>query len=212
MKTPVEIKQIDDKNLVVLVKREIDLSKITEDEFIKYMLEDFKSAIAVYDELMIPINIKTKQNYIEREVNKAKEFADKKYKSDKWKNKYIESVRIKAENYDISKYNFSDRMFFDLKPNKAALGIPCCCIIDSSSNEESLKQAYNQVKDSYYFYNGFGWEFKYDTYSKDSLKYSCRPYIDIILSDSDKIKQQQDLSDLSDAINSFYEGTNYWGD
>ena len=197
--------------VMTLVRHEnLDLSSLSEEDFIKYMLEDFNQAVEEYSKICKPLNDKRIADNIEREIKQAIKFAEKKWKTQKKRDEYIENIRKNAQE---KKWYLEDpkRIFFDLKPDKGNMGIRQECIIDSKSNEKTLKIAYEEMQKSKYFKKGTGWAFKYDAYGKDKA-YSFRPYIDILLDENDRAEQKRDEENLSNAISDFYANTNYWGD
>lgn len=197
---------------VTLVRREnLDLSTISKEDFIKFMLEDYKKAVEEYKPIVDKHNIKSRESYIENQVKAAIRFAEKKWKTDKKRQEYIENIRKNAEEYKIY-LDDATRIFFDLKPDKGEMGINNSCIISSDSNEKSLENCYEIMQKSKYFKKGTGWAFKYDSSNRENPRYAFRPYIDILLNESDRAEQQRDAENLSKSVEDFYKNTNYWGD
>jgi hypothetical protein len=197
---------------VTLVRREnLDLSSISKEDFIKFILEDYKKAVEEYDNIIKPLNDKRRKQLIERDVNIAIKFAEKKWKTEKKRNEYVENIRKNAEAKEWY-MDKADRIFFDCKPDKGDIGINQDCIFDKNTNEKQLERAYDILIKSKYFKKGTGWAFKYDANSKDHLYYSFRPYIDILLNESDRAEQKRDEETLNKSVENFYKNTNYWGD
>lgn len=197
---------------VTLVRREnLDLANISKEDFIKFILEDYKEAVSEYDKIIKPLNEKRRKDLIERDVKSAIKFAEKKWKTDKKRNEYVENIRKNAEAKEWY-MDKADRIFFDCKPDKGEMGINQVCIFDKETDEKQLEKAYEVLMNSKYFKKGTGWAFKYDASSKEHLYYSFRPYVDILLNESDKAEQQRDEENLTKAVDDFYKDAKYWGD
>lgn len=202
---------------VVLCRREnIDLSTISEEDFIKYMMEDLEKAGKEYVDAVTPVRAKEHEEYIEREIRKATKFAEKKWKTDKKRNEYIENIR---KNVEASPY-WNNRkepkpsdIWFDFKPDLGRMGIPSYCLLTPGKvTEKQLSQVYNEYKDNKFFKMGKGWAFKYETSSEKYLNVSFRPWVDILMSDDDKAEQKREGEELAAAVRNFYKDTDYWGD
>ena len=197
---------------VTLVRREnLDLSLISKEDFIKFILEDYNKAVKEYDNIIKPLNDKRRKQLIENDVNIAIKFAEKKWKTEKKRTEYVENIRKNAEAKEWY-MDKADRIFFDCKPDKGDMSINQDCIFDKNTNEKQLERAYNILMESKYFKKGTGWAFKYDASSKDHLYYSFRPYVDILLNESDRAEQKRDEETLNKSVENFYKNTNYWGD
>lgn len=200
---------------VVLCRREgLDLSTISEEDFIKYMMEDLEKAGKEYVAAVTPIREKEREAYIEREVKKAARFAEKKWKTDKKRNEYIENIRknVEASPYWNRKPTMSD-IWFDFKPDTGSMGIPSYCMLKPGEvTEKQLSQVYNEYKDNKFFKKGKGWAFKYETSNEKYLNVSFRPWVDILMSESDKAEQKREAEELAAAVRDFYKDTKYWGD
>lgn len=197
--------------VVTLVRREnLKLSKITKEDFVKFIKEDLKEAIKEYANICKPINDKRKNDYIEDQVKAATKFAEKKWKTEKKRKEYIENIRKNAESQKLY-FEESDRIFFDLKPDKGRMGIPQCCIISKKSKDADLEDAYDEMMHSKYFKRGTGWAFKYESLGKNR-PYAFRPYIDILLDETSREEQRRDEESLANAVQNFYANSNYWGD
>ena len=200
--------------VVTLVKREgIDCANLSKEDFVSFMNEDIKIAHEEYSKICKKYN----DDFISKQVEKAKknaiEYAEKKYKRQSYKDKYIQNAIKNAEN---SKAFFSDadKIFFDFKPDTGENGINSVCIISPKDVTDSqLEKCYDIVSKSKYFKKATGWSFKYESQNKDKVSvYSFRPYIDLILDENTRSEQQRDADRLRDSINNFYKDSNYWGD
>lgn len=197
--------------VMTLVRREnLDLANLSEEDFIKFILEDFNTAVEEYSKICKPLNDKRIQDRIEYETKVAIKYAEKKWKTQKKRDEYVENIKKNAADKKIYLED-PKRIFFDLNPDKSQMGISQECIINAQSTEKTLKVAYKEMQKSKYFKKGTGWAFKYDSYGKDK-NYVLRPYIDILLNESTRAEQKRDEETLSKAVQNFYANSNYWGD
>ena len=197
--------------VVTLVKRDVDLSSITKEDFIKFMKEDFQTALKEYTKVTDKANINRRANYIADEIRAAQKFAEKKWKTLAKQEKYVANMKKNAEEKEIYMHS-PDQIFFDLKPDKGQMGIRSGCVISKDSNDASLGEAYENVKNSKFFNKGTGWAFKYETSNKDNPLYDFRPYIDITLDETTREEQKREEEHLAQAVSDFYKNSNYWGD
>lgn len=199
--------------VVTLVRREdVDCSTISKEEFIKLMGEDLHNAIEEYGKIIKPLNDERLKQYIENDIKQAERFAEKKWKSQKKRDEYIENAR---KNTESKKYYLDDykRIFFDFKPDKGDMGISYDCILDIKTDDNQLSKCFDKIKDSKYFKKATGWVFKYESNSKDKIGYySFRPYIDLLLDENSKAEQKRDAEQLAKSVQDFYTNSNYWGD
>ena len=200
--------------VVTLVRREdIDCANISKEDFVKFIGEDLKTAVDEYCKIAQPINDQRKKELVERDVEAAIKFAEKKWKTAKKRNEYIENAR---KNSEAKKWWLDDpkRIFFDFKPDKGDMGINDVCILrGEGTNEQQLEKCYEEVKDSKYFKKATGWAFKYESRQKDKIStYAFRPYVDLLLDESTRAEQKRDEEKLANAIQSFYSNSDYWGD
>lgn len=93
------------------------------------------------------------------------------------------------------------------------MSISSDCIITRKSlgDDNQHRRMYKKLKDSKYFNKATGWAFKYEA-SKDSLASCFRPWVDLDLNESARQQIAADKKKLSDDIERFYAGSNYWGD
>ncbi len=200
--------------VVTLVRHEnLDLANMSKEEFVKLMGADLKEAVAEYAKIVKPLNNERVKDNIEREIRQATKFAEKKWKTEKKRNEYIENARKNAE---AKKWYLEtpERIFFDLKPDKGQMGINEVCILrGDKTDDKQLEKCYDELQNSKYFKKGTGWAFKYESHSKEKAStYAFRPYVDILLDESDKAEQKRDEDNLTKSVQQFYANTNYWGD
>lgn len=201
----------DGYGVMTLVRHEnLDLANLSEENFIKFILEDFKTAVEEYTKICKPLNDKRIQDRIEYETKAAIKYAEKKWKTQNKRDEYVENIKKNVANKKIYLED-PKRIFFDLKPDKDQMGIRQECVINAKSTEKTLKIAYEEMQKSEYFKKGTGWAFKYDSLGKDK-NYVLRPYIDILLDESARAEQKRDEETLSQSVKNFYKNSNYWGD
>ena len=174
--------------------------------------EDLNTAIEEYSKIVKPLNDERLKEFVEREVEMATKFAEKKWKTQKKRDEYIENARKNAQD---KKWYLEDpkRIFFDFKPDKGNMGIPAVCILKANSDENQLGRCYDEIKNSKYFKNATGWAFKYESHSKEKITtYAFRPYVDLLLDETSREEQKREEENLTKSVQSFYSNSNYWGD
>ena len=199
--------------VVTLVRREnVDCANISKEDFVKFIREDINTAVEEYAKIVKPLNDQKVKDSIEREIKNAISFAEKKWKTQKKRDEYVENAKKNIEN---KKWYLEDpkRIFFDFKPDTGRMGIPVVCTLSYDSDDKQLERCYEELVNGKYFKRGTGWAFKYESRSKDKINvYSFRPYVDLLLNESDREEQKRDAKNLSDSIERFYSNSNYWGD
>lgn len=202
--------------VVTLVKHEVDCSTLDAETFTKFIVEDLLKADKIYSDMREPYVKAAYDNRIAREEADVIKVAEKKYKRQSNRDKFIaiEMQKIKRTT-DFT----SSLEFVDFKPDKARMGTPYDCILSIKEVEDKAPKCFEHIKDDKYFKNAKGWIIKYKTmFSKingvedRSLKSSFRPYVDMILDDNlvNELKEHEDA--LARGIASFYEGCTYFGD
>ena len=202
-----------DMGVVTLLRHEdIDCGNLSEEEFVSLMKADLDKAIVEYAGICKEYNDKVIADRVEKAKKDAIAYAEKKYKKQSYKDKYIQNAIKNAEDSKWFLEN-PENIFFDFWPEKGQNGIPGVCILTKKSTESQLKQCYEKLQGSKYFKKATGWAFKYESKDKDALSIcSFRPYIDVIIDDDLRSEQARDEKRLADSIEKFYAGSNYWGD
>ena len=199
-----------------LVSRNIDCSTITADEFTSAMFSDFLEAQEKYNELYIPEweanKLKTFELYMECTKKNAIKFAEKKWKTERKRNMFINSAMYQAKrDYKMNDY-YSDLGFFDFDVNPGEMGLSGnCCIGYKNLTYEKLLNCFNEIKDNKYFKQAKGWKFTYEA-SENSYRCSFRPQIKLIVNNEVAAQMKKDADDLTASVNKFYENCHYWGD
>lgn len=195
--------------VISLVRREdIDCSKISEEEFIKFMTADLKEAAQLYYDKNKVEKDEEDKKYIERETERIKKYAESKYKREHYKQKYIETAikNIKTNPFE-RKLEYLD---FKVEPWKNSI-YQDCILEPYKITDEKLASCFKLIKDNKYFKKATGWALKYHA-GENTWRSSFRPYIDLIVDDNTKAEMEKDEESLAKAISAFYSGSNYWGD
>lgn len=199
--------------VVTLIRREnIDCSTLSKDEFVNLMNEDLHKAIEEYGKVIKPLNDEKLKKFIDVDINKAINFAEKKYKSQKKRDEYIENAR---KNTESKKYLLEDykRITFDLRLDKNDISMSEYLILNINTTKDQLEKCFNEIKDNRYFKKAIGWAFKYESNNKEKIGYySYRPYIDLLLNETSKEEEQRDTQVLTQSVKDFYTNSKYWGD
>jgi hypothetical protein len=201
---------------ITLTSRHIDCSNITEDEFVLAMFSDLLEAQEKYNELYIPeweaYKVKSFNDRMVWVRNWATKIAEKKWKTEKKRNEYInKETEAARKRYNRDAYYYGLSFFdFDVHPESNGLSGDCCLSIDHLTFK-SLERCFESVKDNYYFKNATGWELKYECH-ENNHSVSFRPYIELIMPEKVKAEYEQAQKDLAESIRKFYEGCHYFGD
>jgi hypothetical protein len=207
---------MNDYRTITLVSRNINCSTITADEFIAAMFSDFLEAEEKYNDLYIPeweaCKVKSYFNRINYIRKWATGVAEKKWKTEKRRNIFIEDEVTKArENYNFDDFYYS-LSFFDFDVNPGKMGISGdCCISYKELTPNKLLRCFESVKDNKYFKKAFGWKFTYEA-SNNSHRTCFRPHIELITDEETAAQMKKDAENLTESVRKFYEGCHYWGD
>lgn len=194
--------------LLTLHKREnVDCANISAEDFAKFIVEDVETAIKAYSEFRKPMKEEEKAKYIERRKADIIKYAEKRYKRQSNRDKYIQNA---IENIkDMPDYDNITFFDFDVEPGRN--GILNDCILREGITTEDALRCFKEIKDNKYFKRATGWAFKAQA-NKDSMRYAFRPYVDLICDESTAKEMEDDAQRLADSISKFYANTNYWGD
>ena len=199
-----------------LVTRNIDCANITCEEFVKAMFSDFLEAEEKYNENYIPEweawKLKSFKDHMKWIRKRATEYAEKKWKTEKKRNEYINNAVEKArKEYKVSTYYDSLGFFdFDLEPGKNGLS-GNCCISYKGLTPKALERCFNEVKDNRYFKKATGWKFTYES-NENSFRSCFRPHIDLIVDAETEAAMKKEAADLAEDIRRFYANCSYPGD
>lgn len=202
--------------VVTLVTRYVDCSTLDVETFTKFIIEDLIKADKIYSDMREPFVKAGYEARIDSEEASIIKAAEKKYKRQSNRDKYIANEMQKIKRTS----NFTSSIsFVDFKPDKSRIGIPNDCILSIKEVEKKAPKCFEIIKDDKYFKNAKGWIIKYETsfvsingVENRSLRSAFRPYVDMILDDNlnKELKEQEHA--LAKSIASFYEGCTYFGD
>jgi len=193
------------KTAVLITRENIKCSELTKEQFVTMMMEDLKNSVIKSEEIFRPEleaqyyhNQEQHREYVEK---RAWEFANRKWKTEKRRLKYVEDELAKLTS---TPYTFRPVSYFDFKlnPHENYISGSCCLNVDSS--EEKLERCYDMIKDNKYFLSATGWELIEER--------SFRPQIKLIMPDEMNEMYRKEEEGLAEAISRFYAGSNYWGD
>lgn len=195
---------------VNLLTRNINCSTLDENQFVLMMFSDLLEAQEVFNETYSIKSIKRCiENYnkdYSRLISRAKAFAEKKWKTEKRQNQYInEVINNEKDRETTMSLNLNKLSFFDFDVFPGHMGISYDCILDYKDlTFDKLHRCFNYIKNSDYFKYAKGWRLVYYPGS--------RSQIELILDDDYQKKADDAEKALTRAVEKFYEGTNYWGD
>ena len=204
---------------VVLTSVKMDCSSITEAEFIDTTKKCLVEANKEYKYLVVP---KCKEFITEQymkglefSTKKAKTYAENKWKTEKRRTQYIESVKTNLKNkYDDELANLENISidFFDFDGNCGTIsGIDSNCIIRNGVTDEQLKACFYALQITRYFKEAIGLEFKYDAYPR-TYTHAFRPRIELVLPEEIKKIAAKERKNLENCISSFYTSNKYMSD
>ena len=199
--------------LITLLRHEnLDLSTIDEKTFINEMYSDIQKAVKEYCDLVTPYKASEKSIYLERCRKEAEKYVEKKYKRNSNKQKYIDNAIKNFEESWEKHTTDAKKIFFDIVPDPTQMGSGYGETLYYDTDKKYLKKTYEVLENNKYFRKGIGWAFKYQARDKDNPCYSFRPYVDILMNESDKAEQLREKEIHDNAVANFYKDSNYWGD
>ena len=202
--------------VVTLVTRYVDCSTLDVETFTKFITEDLIKADKIYSDMREPFLKAEYEARIASEEASIIKAAEKKYKRQSNRDKYIANEMQKIKRTS----NFTSSIsYVDFQPDKSRMSIPYSCILTIEEVEQKAPNCFEIIKDDKYFKNAKGWCIKYQTlFSKingvenRTLRSSFRPFVDMILDDNLNKELEQSVDALAKSVASFYEGCTYFGD
>lgn len=208
----------------VIAKRFINCANITRKEFINALITDAKEAIKSYNDNVysraIEIFNNTHTEYVNKErekvITKAIAFANKTWKTEKRRNKYIED--------ELSKFNAKYEKpyiptipalgFFDMNGDcGTTIGNRNKCILyeEAFNYPDAIGECYDILVNRNYFKKAIGWQFKYkgrtNTYTS-----SFRPTIELLFNEETTKEIEAAQDSLNNSVDNFYKNSKYFGD
>lgn len=193
------------KTAVLITRENIKCSELTKEQFVAMMMEDLKNSVIKSEEIFRPEleaqfyhNQEQHREYVEQ---RAREYACKKWKTDKKRDQYVLDVLSKEK---TNVFEFRPVSFFDFKLNPSDNYISDSCVLTVNTTEDKLGRCFDMIKDNKYFLSATGWELIEER--------SFRSQIKLIMPEEMNEMYRQEEEGLAKAIASFYAGSNYWGD
>lgn len=201
----------------VLIERNVEIAKISSEEFAEMLYSDLKEAEEFYQNMNNPVleanYIKKTKEQRERGLVNAIAYANKKWKTEKRRNQHIEEYKAKmAKPIEIPYWVKDSLKFFDYNISPWAMGAEACFRIDTVTKEE-IARAHNRSSWSEWFQNAIGYRLAYDTHlGYDTYTCPSRPQIELIFNEEWTAKWEAGKKGLSEAVSNFYAHTTYFGD
>ena len=192
----------------VLITRNVNCSSLSKRQFQKIMFEDLNQARSNYHEMFYPVQWERHKQFVEKQkanvLKNATEYAEKKWKTEKKRQQYINNKMIEF-NAKPSSFYFYDITFFDLDVEPWKNGLPgVCCLNCKDINVEDIGRCFDYIANNKYFKAATGWQLIHREHS--------RSYIKLILSDEMEKLYHKEAEELTKAVCDFYRGCRYFGD
>lgn len=200
------------KRKIVLNTRNIECGKLSKEEFVKLLSEDLNNASDNYYEIIAEEVAKSKEREINYYREKYTKEAEKRYKRKSNQEHYFNELFEKEMNRINRQYNSESRNnSFEIDIEFGKMGRDCRTVIKTSDLENNLNACFEYIKENKFWLNANGWSIEYMTNS-NSLINSWRIPIKLILPEALENEANHLNKELADSVNSFYAGSNYWGD
>lgn len=190
---------------VLITRENIKCSELTKEQFVTMMMEDLKNSVIKSEEIFRPELeaqfYHNQEQHLEYVEKRAREYACKKWKTDKRRDQYVLDVLVKEKK---NVFEFRPVSYFDFKLNPSCNYISDSCILRVNTTEEKLGYCFDEICDNKYFLSAIGWELIEERYS--------RPQIKLIMPKEMNEMYRKEKEGLANAIASFYADSNYWGD
>lgn len=181
--------------------------------FIKLLRNSILTACKTFENIHRPLCVVKATEYFlssyDNMLNKTKEIAKVKYKTEKKQQEYINNqmmnYSIERASYIANGGNFHPIDFFDFDVNPGINGISNDCILNVYNlTNDKLRKCWERIKDNEYFKVAEGIKFEYNG--------TGRPQILLILSKDYQKKFDEDRNGISTQISDLYSNTHYCGD
>jgi hypothetical protein len=186
------------------------------EEAVTAIMEAVKCADKIYAEVARDYNDKALFEARNRKYAQVYEYADKKYKRQANRDKYIDKEMKAWEALPMyRKFWPHDESieFVDYQFDPRAMGIPSVCIVDTQADRAAYEAMYEMVKDNDYFKHATGLSIviTIDTDEK-YINSHFRPHAKLVLPE-DLEKQYIDAENsLAEGVARFYDGCTHFGD
>lgn len=185
---------------VLITRENINCSELTKEQFISMMMEDLKNSVIKSEEIFRPEleaqfyhNQEQHLEYIEK---RAREYACKKWKTDKRRDQYVLDV-IAKEKTNIFEFRPVSYFDFDLEPFSNSISDNC--ILQVNTTEEKLGRCFDEICNNKYFINATGWKLVETRNSRSQIK--------LIMSGEMNKMYRKEEECLCNAISNFYSGS-----
>lgn len=194
----------------VLLSRDIDVKSLSKEDFANLLYEDFLKAVENHKDILNAAWEASRDERMLKVRAAAYKYAEAKWKRESRKSSYIETEVNKEFWKEYPAYWAVSYFDFDVN-----FGTQNYTTSIGKNSEAIIERIYDELHENDFrlkFFNAAtGWQFVIDE-KVDKLGYYGRPWIKFILPGELNQEIKDNEKKLSDAINKFYAGSNYWGD
>lgn len=188
------------KTAVLIARENINCSELTKEQFVSMMMEDLKNSVIKSKEIFSPELeaqfYHNQEQYLENVEKRAREYACKKWKTDKRRDKYVLDELAKV---DRAQYTFYPVSYFDFDLEPFSNSISDNCILRVNTTEEKLGRCFDEICNNKYFIRTTGWELVETRNSRSQIK--------LIMPEEMNEMYNKEEKCLCDAISNFYSGS-----
>ena len=184
-------------------------ANITKEEFIKMAIEDIEKAKSAYKiwsceraEERYKKDSERHAEYREKKIQDITNASYKKYKREYYRQRWVMQEIAKIPRYIKRGYCHTGKELTIISWNYKPWDMFRAQIDVERNTERDLEYIYNELISNKYFLHCTGWSIVEDSLTEIKLH----------LSEDMMEEWKADEKNLSDAVSSFYEGSNYWGD
>ena len=186
------------------------------EETVTAIMEAVKSADAIYADAADKYNKETLFEARNCKYAQVYEYADKKYKRQANRDKYIDKEMKAWEALPMHRKFWTHNEsigYVDYQFDPRAMGIPSVCIVDTQADHVAYETMYEEVKDNEYFKQATGLSIviTIDTNEK-YINSHFRPHAKLVLPAELEKKYIAAKRGLADDVARFYEGCTHFGD
>ena len=182
---------------------------ITKEEFIKMAIEDIEKAKSAYKiwsceraEERYKKDCERHAEYREKKIQDITNASYKNYKREYYRQRWVMQEIAKIPRYIKRGYCHTGKELTIISWNYKPWDMFRAQIDVERNTERDLEYIYNEFIRNKYFLHCTGWSIVEDSLTEFKLH----------LSEDMMEEWKADEKNLSDAVSSFYEGSNYWGD
>ena len=183
-------------------ERIFEAGSLTREQFIEFLAQDLTAAKAIYDALERTRSRKNWREAKQATSQRLKEFYSGRYKRQSTIDRYVAEEMSAWIEKNEWRYKFRGlkAVKWSIEPwNNGG----CYYIYIDKSMLDYIGQMYDKSVNNKYFKACTGWCIVLDNWD-------C--YVRLTLSDEMQNEWKEDTRKLSEAINHFYRGSNYWGE